>query len=253
MNRPVDSLMTAAVPGDTAPLRATLHVRAASRFYVGMVAALLLTVLLGFAPGFYLRHFGDAKDLPPHVWIHGAILTGWFAVLGTQAMLVAKRRVSLHRQLGWLAAATGVAAVATSLQVTLAAVAAETLMARTAWSNLANALAFTVLLGAALLLRRDAETHKRLILLASIAFVQPAVARWFRWPPFSELGVAPVVGAAVGSLLFVIAIAVHDLAVRRKLHTATLLGGAFLIALRLTAVFVVSASDWGRAVLRALV
>jgi hypothetical protein len=61
------------------------------------------------------------------------------------------------------------------------------------------------------------------------------------------------VGATFVSLLFVVALAVHDIATRNKLHAATVLGGAFLIASRLIAVFVISASECGRAILRSLV
>lgn len=253
MTAPIDSLMTAAASGEPAPERAALRPRAASRFYTGMTFALLLTVLVGFAPTFYLRGLGDAPDLAPSVWIHGAVLTGWFVALAAQAMLVATRRLKLHRQLGWIAAATGIAAVVTGVHVTLARAEAGTIMMRTVWSNLTGALAFTVFVAMAVVLRRDAETHKRLILLASIAFVQPAVARIMRWPPFADLGVAPLVMSVFVSFLFVILLAVHDVSTRNKLHAATLLGGGFLIAARVLAVFVISASDWGRAVVRWLV
>jgi hypothetical protein len=53
--------------------------------------------------------------------------------------------------------------------------------------------------------------------------------------------------------LLLVALAAHDTAARGKLHAATLLGGAFLIAARLIAVFVIGASDWGRPILRSLV
>ena len=39
-----------------------------------------------------------------------------------------------------------------------------------------------------MLLRRSPEAHKRLMLLASIAFLQPASARLFIWSPLGELG-----------------------------------------------------------------
>ncbi len=252
MNESTNALAVPTASGTGALSRPASGVRVRSRFYTGMAVALLATVLVGFAPTLYLRDFFEVPHIAPRVWIHGAALTAWFVALVTQAMLVATRRVSLHRRLGWMGAATGIAAVITSVHVTLAAVAAETIMARTVWSNLANALAFTVFLAAAVLLRRDFETHKRLILLASIAFVQPAVARIVPWPPFASFGMPPLLTAMGVSLLFLAALAVHDLVTRGKLHGATLLGGTFLIAVRTIAVFVVAASEWGRGVLRLL-
>jgi len=52
------------------------------------------------------------------------------------------------------------------------------------WPNLASVRAFTLLGAAAILLRGRPQAHKRLMLLASIAIIGPAVARVSRWPPF---------------------------------------------------------------------
>lgn len=218
-------------------------------FYATATGLMLAVVLVGFAPTFYLREAFAAPDLAPRVWMHGAVLTAWFAGLHAQALLVATGRVALHRRLGWLWAAVAVAALITSVYVTLAAVAAHTIMARTVWSNLANALAFLLFVSAAIVARRDGETHKRLMLLGSIAFIQPAVARITRWPIFAEFG-GPLVLAVYASLLFVVALVVYDAVSRRRLHRATLIGGALLVALRIVAVFVIGGSAWGSSVLR---
>jgi hypothetical protein len=207
-----------------------------------------LTVLIGFAPTLYLRAFFDVPTELPRVWIQGVVLTTWYVAFWSQAALIATNRVTLHRRLGWLVAAIALGAVVTSVYVTLAR--ADTLNPRTVWSNLANAAAFMVFAAAAIAMRRNTATHKRLMLLASIAFVQPAVARFFMWPPFSQLGVAPLVGGLSVSLLFLVPLVVHDLTQRKKLHAATLIGGAALIAARLLAVFVLRGSAWGQSVLR---
>lgn len=215
-----------------------------------MTAALLLTVLVGFAPSLYLRAFFETRELVPRLWVHGAFLTAWFVALWLQATLVATGNVAVHRRLGWLAVAIGLGAFVTSMHVTLVRVAADTLMARTAWSNLTSAVAFAVFLSAAVALRRDSATHKRLLLLASIAMVQPAIARIFF---FGGFGVAPLTGALVVSLLFLLPLAGHDFVTRGKLHSTTLIGGGCLAAAKLIAVFVIAASNWGQAVLARLV
>lgn len=94
-------------------------------------------------------------------------------------------------------------------------------------------MAFAVFLSAAIALRRNSDAHKRLLLLASIAFVQPAIARLFF---LSGVGVNPLTGALIVALLFLLPLAAHDLVTRRTLHSTTLIGGGCLAAAKLTAV-----------------
>lgn len=228
----------------------TPAVRSRSWVYSAMTAAVLLTVLIGFAPSLYLRAFFETREMFPRLWVHGIFLTAWFVALWVQATLVASGNVAIHRRLGWLVAAIGVGAVATGVYVALVRMEADTLAARTAWSNLTSAVAFAVFLSAAIALRRNSDAHKRLLLLASISFVQPAIARLFF---LSGVGVNPLSGALVVSLLFLLPLAAHDFVTRGKLHSTTLIGGGCLVAAKLIAVFVIAASGWGQAVLARLV
>ncbi len=226
-----------------------LVTRAQTRFFSYMSAAILLAVLVGFSPTYYLRGaFFETPAIEPRVWLHGAALTAWFVAFWLQATLVARQRLDWHRRVGWVVAAIAFAAVATSLYVTWASAEAGRLAARTAWSNFANAIAFATFVVVAITRRRHGATHKRLLLLASIAFLQPALARVAAWSSFADLGVRPLTGGLVGSLLFLAPLVVHDMVTRGRLHSATLVGGAALIALRVTAVFLVAPSGWGQAV-----
>jgi ABC-type sulfate transport system permease component len=78
--------------------------------------------------------------------------------------------------------------------------------------------------------RRDPQSHKRSMLLASIALVGAGVAGW----PFAFMAAAsPVPGFSMIDLcvdLFVVAMVVWDLASRGRVHPVTLWGGAVLIA-----------------------
>lgn len=223
-------------------------VRGRSRFFSGMAAALLLAVLVGFAPSFYLRAWFEAAPEAPRVWLHGVVLTAWFVLFWLQAEWVARRRIAWHRRAGWLGAAIALAAVVTTVHVTLAGATAGTMNARTLWSNLANVTAFAAFVGMAIAWRRDPDTHKRLMLLASIAFVQPALARLFVWSPLAGL-TYPVAGGMTLSLLFLLPLVAHDLATHQRLHRATLIGGLALISMRVTAVFVIARSSFGQSVL----
>lgn len=75
------------------------------RFYSGMAIFLVVVVLLGFAPSFYLRGIVPAyprpnPTLPPSVIFHGLLFTLWMALLVVQTQLIAGRRHEVHMKLG---------------------------------------------------------------------------------------------------------------------------------------------------------
>jgi uncharacterized membrane protein YozB (DUF420 family) len=93
-------------------------------------------------------------------------------------------RIKIHRQLGWVLAALGVAMILSSLQVTLNFVPRQRVSGNdiesrllfyslVVWAYLAALLAFSILLGFSVTLRRRAALHKRLMLLASISMGNP--------------------------------------------------------------------------------
>ena len=72
------------------------------RFFSGMALAMLVTVVVGFAPSYVLKAYFDAPALSPLVHLHGALFTTWMVLFLVQALLVAAQRTPLHRRLGVL-------------------------------------------------------------------------------------------------------------------------------------------------------
>jgi hypothetical protein len=98
---------------------------------------------------------------------------------------------------------------------------------------------FAILVVAGLANRGRRETHKRLMLLATIALLTPAIAR-FRF--FMPGGPLLAIG---GTTLFVLACMGYDRLSHGRIHPAFLWGGLFLIV-SLPARFAVGATDaWG--------
>jgi hypothetical protein len=233
------------------------------KFYLGSAAMLLLVVLVGFSKTFYLRAALGAPELKWSVFVHGLILTSWFFVFVLQAALVARRRTRLHRALGWAGAAIGLAVIVSGGMATpyrMAELAAqgrlEPLMATApiiVWSNTASIVAFAILLAAAIVLRRRPDTHKRLMLLASISIIQPAFARIFRWPVFEAPGIEGVMLAVVASFVMVGPLIVYDVLSRKSLHPATLVGAAVFGGLKLGGVLLLAPSRLGPWLVRAMV
>ena len=121
------------------------------------------------------------------------------------------------------------------------------------WSNTTSIVAFAILLAAAIVLRRRPDTHKRLMLLASISIIQPAFARIFRWPVFEAPGMEGVMLAVAAPFALVGALIVYDLLSRKSLHPATVAGAAVFGGLKLGGVLLLAPSGLGPWLVRAMV
>jgi hypothetical protein len=102
---------------------------------------------------------------------------------------------------------------------------------------------FAVFFALAVVMRHRLEWHKRLMLLASITIVSPALGRAWNFIP--ELRAFNSTLVTSGLLLALIALALHDLYSIKRIHLATLSGAAFLMVLRALAP-VIAASDFGQ-------
>lgn len=213
-----------------------------SRFFLVTAVVLFALMLAGFAPTFYLRaYLGTAhlspliQTLPAHLQVHGVVLTAWFVVFLVQSLLVASHRTDLHRRFGVAGAILAVALVVTTLMVLIRAVPRflssglpEDQMSRFAQfiiGDMGALVTFSCLVASAVYLRRRPEVHKRLMLLASIGIVGPAVARL---PGMSTLPLL-IVAVEMGLLVVVI---LHDIVSIRRVHLATVSGVVFSLAVR---------------------
>jgi hypothetical protein len=197
------------------------------------------------------------------VLVHGLILTSWFLAFALQPALVAARRTALHRALGWAGAAIGLAVIISGGLATpyrmaeLAAQGRPILQNRAAsilvWSNTASIVAFAILLAAAIVLRRRPDTHKRLMLLASISIIQPAFGRIFRWPVFEAPPLEVLMLSVAAPFALVGALIVSDFLSRKSLHPATVAGAAVFSGLKLGGVLLLAPSSLGPWLVRAMV
>ena len=201
------------------------------RFYVGMAIAVLITVFLGFSRSYFLKVYYGTPELSLLLHVHGLVFTCWVLLFLAQTTLVATGRTDLHRRLG-----VGGAVLAALLLIVGTTVAIlrvkggrpSPIPGVPPLSFLAvplfDMVVFAILIGAGLLLRERADTHKRLMTLATIALTSAPIARLSF--------VRPVGPPAFFGLtdLFIVALLVYDLATRRKVHPATIWGGLALVA-----------------------
>jgi hypothetical protein len=153
------------------------------RFYGWSAVAVALIALAGFARTYYLKGFFGTPTLTAFVHFHGLVMSAWVALFFVQTRLIAAHRIALHRTLGvlgcGLAVLVVVAAAAATLQAADREVAAHSVgpFHFLLGFNFINLFAFVALFAAAIGWRKRSDYHKRLMLLATVNLLAPAVAR----------------------------------------------------------------------------
>jgi MFS family permease len=224
--------------------------RRSHQFYVGLTLFLIATVVIGFWPSYFgtLLSGGVARPFVMH--LHGAIFTGWMALLFLQVGLAASGRVRTHRRVGKFG--IGYGALVWIMGV-IATFAAPVIHVQAGEWGVDQAAGFLILpigdmvlfggfFGAAVKYRHKPEIHKRLIVAATVALAFAAVARMnLALPIFFLIWMVPMV-----------ALAAFDFLSTRKVHAVTALSIA-VMAIAFPRVLLVESERWlviGRALLR---
>jgi hypothetical protein len=114
------------------------------------------------------------------------------------------------------------------------------------WGDFGLIASFTVFLIVAIAFRTRVEVHKRLMVLASISLIAPALARLSRWPVF---GGEPGPFIPLALLILLALLPAYDVIARRRLHAATLIGTVSLLLVTFGA-RTFGVSEAGRALLQ---
>lgn len=209
------------------------------RFFLGMALALAAAAFIGFAPSYYLAAYNDAPTPPltPSIHIHGALCTAWVLWLVLQASLVSVGRTDVHVITGAAGLFVAAGALASGLYV---AINSERRVHTEATAGtmadpyvflifpLTGITLFALFVVLAVLNRSRPDVHKRLMLLATMSLISPALARIVMRT--TDI-VAPAIGALVLVNVFLVALVIYDLATRGRLHPTTFwVGGFFLIS-----------------------
>ena len=206
---------------------------ARQRFHIVAVAGIAAAVLAGFAKTYYFRVFFDGPPLAQAAHLHGILATTWIALHYTQARLVAAHRVDVHRRLGIFAACVaGLLAVQVVSLAIANAAAGHAPPGRDPLQFLSvplgTTIMFTLFVGSALALRRTREWHKRLMLLATITLLVPAMGR-LDAQVMVPLGLPRLVLAPAVTFGFIAWGWVHDWRRLGRVHPAFVVGGIALL------------------------
>jgi hypothetical protein len=217
---------------------------------VGTSTLLLATVLVAFARTFFFRSFFDVPTLPGYLYVHGFVLTSWFVLVAAQTWLVAARRTDLHRRLGVVGLVVAFVVVTVSTVVVIQYVPRAVMRSvdpagirSVVLGDFVALIVFALLVMAGVYWRRRPDAHKRLMLMASITIVGPAIVR------LQPLGF-PLSSPEFRHGLLA-ALLIYDLLTIRRPHMATACGGLFVVIAWLIGRGLTS-SDVGRAIVDAL-
>jgi hypothetical protein len=217
------------------------------RFYTGITIAIFLTVYVGFARSFFLRPLFPGWPSPHETifYVHGALFSAWCCLFIAQASLVTARRADLHRKFGAWGAGLAAGMVVIGIWGALIAAARPTGFVGVPVPRLQfliiplfDMALFATFVTLAVVRRRDAQAHKRLMVLATVNLLGAAIARW---PGMSG---GPLVFYAFADL-FVLALAVWDFRSRGRLHPVTLWGGLVIVLSQPLRLVISGTPAWG--------
>jgi len=240
------------------------------KFFLYYTIVLFLIVFFAFAPGFLDP---ESRGLPFYMHVHGAVLVGWFLLLIFQSWLIRSVQFRTHRKVGVFAALYGYLLAPGALLATFNVVSRyaskgislDTNMSEVnpalgegmsfldvasevVWTNIMAICTFVTLLTAAILLRKDPVFHKRLILLATVSIMGPALARLSRLP-FLGGEQGPFIPAAL--LTLILTIIVYDFMRFKRVTKATWMATALIMILN-GAGFYISGTEQGLNFVRSL-
>lgn len=194
-----------------------------------MSILIALTVFAGFSRTYFLKGYFGTKTLTPFFHLHGAVFSTWIVLFAVQSALVKAGRTDIHRRLGVFGAALAPVMVVIGYMAAVDS-------ARRGFTPpngppplvffvipLTDLVVFASLIGAALWLRRRPEYHKRLMLMATLAILTPAIARL---PGVAAAGPPAFLGITD---VFIVSCMLYDKFAHGRVHRAFLWGGLFII------------------------
>lgn len=217
-------------------------------FFSAMAVLLIGIVVVGFAPTYYLRGAipleSHVLPLTPLAHVHGVLFSCWALLFVSQTLLVSAGQTHIHRRLGYL----GLGLL--PLMIIVATITALHGALRSAGPpdipplqflaiSLLDVPVFGLLIGLALWKRHKVATHKRLMLIAMIGMLGPALSR----VPVPA-GVPQPAFILLAFSLLLLALAAWDISSQGKLNRATVGAGSFLLASLFARGAVMSSEGW---------
>lgn len=223
--------------------------RSRSMFFLCMAYGFLVIAVVGFSTTFFVPLAKGAFRAPPVIYVHGALLFGWLLFFIAQATLIRKRRFLTHRQLGIAGVVLSVGIVISGVLVGLhatrrdLAAGGDDFVLGQFVNILIEMFLFGALVAAAIAFRRQGESHKRLLLLATISALAPA---WLRLRHlFPGVPEPFVTFSLLADSLLLVAIA-RDWISLKRVHPVYIWAGGTMVLVHVVELVAITSAPWLR-------
>lgn len=233
------------------------------RFYYRMAGACVAIAFLGFTPSYFVPLARGGGGWPLVIHVHGLLFFIWVLFFWWQTWLIVNGRRQHHRAWGLVGIGLAVSMVSAAFMVVASRAASHqaagfVVEGRSfAWIAVSDLLIFAGILAAAVANVGKPETHKRLMLMATISLLGPPIGRWvllgvktFTAVQAATPGAPPPVTAgylphALSFTLVAIAMA-RDRRTIGRIHPAYVASFAVMVLQLLTLTTIASSPSWQR-------
>lgn len=215
----------------TTTIKLATPIRAEGRFYIGMALVAIAITIADFGPTAF-----DPENRRGTITLavlgHVVVFSAWLLLFLTQTILIQKRRIAIHQQLGYTGAVLAVLMVVSGFMTAIA-------MAQRGYDlsgdllqtngdalelllfQIGDLMSFSILICLAVWYRNRSDVHKRFMLFATIGALLPAsLAHIIGHSPYLREINVPIILIPLVMLLF--ASAVHDRLTRGHIHPVSL-------------------------------
>lgn len=219
--------MFANYPATTKTLR--IH---ENTFFTAMAIGMALLVFVGFARTFFLRAW--FPDIAYTVasesifYIHGVLFSAWMLLLVTQPSLIKIGHAELHRRVGVFGALLATSMVVIGILGSIVAARrpdgfSGVPVPPLQWLSvpLLDMVFFGLFVGLAIVMRQNSQSHKRLMLLATINIIDAAIIRL----PLSIIVNGPFILMYLFADIFIVLLVFWDYYSLQRIHPVTLWAG----------------------------
>jgi len=185
-------------------------------FYFSMSLVMTGFVVWGFSHTVVQNLFKAKPEKPLLLWIHGAAFSAWMVLFIVQSGLIRIRKVSIHRTLGWVAAALATVMVVLGLAVAVyltrwdIKVLHQTGIESFLSIPFLDMAGFGTCIALAILWRKRPDFHRRLVFLATCELLDAGIGRFDFWFNHSIF--------YIGVDLFIVAGMMRDVVVDGRVH-----------------------------------
>jgi hypothetical protein len=220
-------------------------------FHAWLAIVLAATVFLAFSRNYWAPLALGTLDLPRAVHIHALLFFLWMIFFVVQTALVARGRLTMHRELGLLGISIATAMVITGIVATSVSLKAGLAGPNPDFARRANVLGvfsmvlFSLFIALAIARIRKPDQHKRFMVLATFSILQAAIARAIQFIPAISFPQRTTIGAVVVDVLLLAVIAI-DTRLHGRLHPVYVLGFALLVTAQVSRMLVLETLWWTR-------